>query len=119
MALTSNINNLAHLKFIGNFVKIPTHPLCFGLSNVRSIKNKAPDIFLCTIEYDLDIHGLCETWLSDDDRDKIWSKATELNNNGYRLLTINRKKKHGGGLGFNGEGKHQLQEGSICTKTDF
>ena len=27
MALTSNINNLAHLKFIGNFVIIPTHPL--------------------------------------------------------------------------------------------
>ena len=56
---------------------------------------------------------------SDDDMDKIWSKATELNNNGYRLLTINRKKKHGGGLSFNGEGKHQLQDGSVCTKTDF
>ena len=98
MALTSNINNLAHLKFIGNFVKILTHPLHFGLSNVRSIKNKALDIFLCTIEYALDIHDLCETWLSDDDRDKIWSKATELNNNGYRILIINRKKKHGGGL---------------------
>ena len=113
MASTSNINNLAHLKFIENFVKILTHPLHFGLSNVRSIKNKAPDIFLCTIEYDSDIYGLCETWLSEVDRDKIWSKATELNNNGYRFLTINRKKKHGGGLAL------MVKENINCKKVVY
>ena len=47
----------------------------------------------------LDICVLTETWFSNTDTDSIWTKGSELNRNGYKMKTVNRKKaKRGGGL---------------------
>ena len=36
---------------------------------------------------------ITETWLSDKDADKVWISSSDLNKNGLKLLTSNRKSK--------------------------
>ena len=37
-----------------------------------------------------DVFIITETWLKDNDLDKVWVLGSELNNNGYPLLNVNR-----------------------------
>ena len=39
-----------------------------------------------------------ETWLRSTDSDEAWTACTALNTNNYRMITSNRKKRHGGEL---------------------
>ena len=41
---------------------------------------------------------MTETWLQDRDSDDIWKDMTDLNKNLYKLYTLNRKGRSGGGV---------------------
>ena len=68
------------------------------LLNCQSVKNKDLQIRETIDEYKADIAILTETWLNDSDNDNVWIEATELNNNGLKMDTVNRKNRKGGGL---------------------
>ena len=46
----------------------------------------------------MDVFVFNETWLTSNDRDKVWMEASELNRNNCRLMAVNRTKGRGGGL---------------------
>jgi exonuclease III len=64
------------------------------LINCQSVGNKALTIKDYIVENDLDVAFLCETWLTSS-RQRI---CGELTPTGYRLRTLNRKEKRGGGV---------------------
>ena len=50
------------------------------------------------IRNNLDILTLTETWLNDSDEDRAWLQLTDLNQEPYKLFTLNRETGKGGGL---------------------
>ena len=46
----------------------------------------------------VDLAILTETWLCEED--EVWVNASECNKNGYKLETVNRKNRRGGGIGL-------------------
>ena len=72
--------------------------LKLGLCNVQSIKNKQDHLFSEILLHSLDICVFTETWLSDSDKDTLWTKSTILNTDKFQISTTNRLDKRGGGL---------------------
>ncbi len=63
--------------------------------NARSLKNKTSEFVDFVIEHDLDIAGVCETWLTADDMAPI-GHVTPY---GYSFKHVPRKDRRGGGVG--------------------
>ena len=75
--------------------------LNIGLGNLTSVKGKEMILqeYLDSTKNEAFI--ITETWLKDNDFDKAWVLVSELNNNGYHLLNVNRPtntKARGGGI---------------------
>ena len=68
------------------------------LVNIQSLRNKDLALRYHLTAYQTDICVTTETWLKNNDADKIWLEASELNNNGYKLDAVNRNKRKGGGI---------------------
>ena len=58
------------------------------LEIIQSLKNKEPNGHLCNYR------DLAEN----NDADEIWLEASVLNNRGYKLDTVNRNERKGGGI---------------------
>ena len=65
----------------------------------QSIRNKEDQILHHLMDRKANLAIITETWLRDNDMDKIWIEACELNKNGYKLQVQNRGEGRGGGIG--------------------
>ena len=72
-----------------------TTKLRCAFCNAQSLRNKVTSITDHITEHDLDIIGLCETWLCGDESDKIFIKG--LTPDGYQFYNVPRWHSHGGG----------------------
>ena len=70
----------------------------FGTVNTRSIKKKVNMVEEQMTVNNLDFLFITETWLKDDENDKIWLKATELANTPFQIHSLERTKGKGGGI---------------------
>ena len=61
-----------------------------SIMNSQSIKNKEDQILHHLMDRKANLAVIIETWLRDNDTDKIWMEAYELNKNGYKLQVQNR-----------------------------
>ena len=95
-AVHSNLVQIA--PYIEKTLKTPAEKVAICLLNSQSIKNKDLHIRETIQEHNADLAILTETWLSNSDNDKVWVEACELNNNGLRMDTHNRKDRQGGGV---------------------
>ena len=94
----ANFNNLIQIN-ISPMSTIKQHPsvqMDFCLLNSRSIKNKVDALKDYTVDHDLDIFALTETWLTDCDNFSIG----ELCPTGYYFHHVSRKNSKGGGVGL-------------------
>lgn len=72
----------------------PQQSVSFCMINTRSIRNKTSEFNDFVIDNDLDVVGVCETWLHPDDDAVI----AALNPGGYRFCHTPRLHKRGGGV---------------------
>ena len=68
-----------------------------SIMNLQSIKNKEDQILHHLMDRKVNLAVITETWLRDNDMDKIWIEACELNKNRYKLQVQNRGEGRGGG----------------------
>ena len=68
----------------------------FGFLNARSVRNKASEVNEFVTDNNIDILGVCETWLTQDDKAVI----SELTPVGYTFTHLPRSSKRGGGVGL-------------------
>ncbi len=66
------------------------------LINVRSINNKSYQLTEMLIEHKIDICGLTETWLRDEEEPVI----ADIRREGYEVISCPRYNKRGGGVAF-------------------
>ena len=90
-----------------NVTKIPLKPnsmvkikniFKITVCNIQSVKPKEDDLLTYLNTSHTDACILTQTWLRSTDFDEAWTVCTALNTNNYRIITSNRKKRHGGGL---------------------
>ena len=92
-----NFNNLILIAQIQE-CKITkfTNQSAFVTLNAQSIKNKDKLIVDYLLNEHIDVAIITETWLKDTD--DIWLQGCELNKNGYKITSSNRKNRQGGGV---------------------
>lgn len=83
-----------------NEVKPNKIDLSLGLINVQSIRSKDLTLLREIEENRINVCAFTETWLTDNDHDKLWMAATDLNNNDYQAQFVNRAQRKGGGVGL-------------------
>ena len=86
-----NTSNLRYITAVDPSSRVSLH-----LMNTRSIRNKTVGIYDYTIDEDLDILVITETWLSEDDPAVI----QELKPPGYSFTNISRDNDRHGGIGI-------------------
>ncbi len=73
-------------------------PLDVCLLNARSCKNKTTSLLDYTIDHDLDMFCITETWLGPADRDQV--SIGNMCPNGYSFIHTPRSSGRGGGVGM-------------------
>ena len=73
-----------------------TKQLKFVTLNAQSIKNNDQLIVDYLLNEHIDVAIITETWFKDTD--DIWLQGCELNKNGYKITSSNRKIRQGGGV---------------------
>ena len=90
-------SNPANIRFImqkGNITKYqPEKQFTLLLLNSQSLKPREIMVHHHLELEKVDALVIIETWLSDKDADKVWIRSSDLNKNGLKLLTTNRKSK--------------------------
>ena len=86
----SSINLVLTLVFYNLDYKFTNKLLSIGLVNLRSVKGKEIILLEYMDSTKNDAFIITETWLKNSDLDKAWVLGSELNNNGYHLLNVNR-----------------------------
>ena len=94
---TVNLSNLWNLRHIEVLTRTdPSHNFTLTLVNIQSLKNKDTVLLNHLIEMKTDICIVMETWLKEND--DIWLECSDISRNGYKILTLNRNIRKGGGL---------------------
>ena len=95
---TSKVNtkNLVQIHLGVNQIK--TSNVRVGTVNTRSVKNKSDLVIETSKLENLDFLVISETWLKEED--EHWVATSSLATDEYRIQTINRQGKQGGGLHF-------------------
>lgn len=83
-----------------NDIKPTKSNLSLGLINTQSVRNKELVILREMEINNINICALTETWLTDSDHDNLWMSSTDLNSGRFRMQTVNRIHKKGGGVGL-------------------
>ena len=73
-----------------------TKHIKFATLNAQSIKNKDQLIADYLLNEHIDVAIVRETWLKD--ADNVWLQGCELNKNGYKISSSNRRNRQGGGV---------------------
>ena len=79
-----------------NIVQLDEH-LKLTSFNAQSVKNKDSIIRSILDEEQIDVGVTTETWLREQD-DENWICSSELNNDGWKLFSVPRKNRTGGGV---------------------
>ena len=64
---------------------------------MRSLKNKDQSLLSYLKQENINVFLITESWIKNDDDDKIWLKASCLNRNGYKINNVGRPTTHKGG----------------------
>ena len=99
-----NTKNLVHIQLgteqnLSSNVRVAT-------VNARSVKNKSDIIVETSKLENLDFLVISETWLGEDDRP--WVATSSLDTREYRIQTINRQGKQGGGVALLHKDRYQV-----------
>ena len=104
-ALNQGINN-TNLKFISPVFSdtkqspVNNKTVNLGLVNAHSVNLKECYILDTSVEENLDIVIITETWILSTDNDRARTEASTLNGSGYKLYNIGRNgPTKGGGVG--------------------
>ena len=102
---TSKVNtkNLVHIQLGTD--QIYTSNVRVGTVNTRSVKNKSDLIIETSKLENLDFLVISETWLREEDAH--WIATSSLDTEGYRIQTINRQGKQGGGVALLHKDRYQ------------
>ena len=73
-----------------------TKHIKFATLNAQSIKNKDQLIADYLLNEHIDVAIVTETWLKDVDN--VWLQGCELNKNGYKISSSNRRNSQRGGV---------------------
>ena len=90
-----NTSNLTYVKCENKKKRNCFVPIKFCLLNTRSINKKELILKDFTVENDIDIFAVTETWLRDDSAFSV----AEICPKGYYFYHIPRKNSRGGGVG--------------------
>ena len=94
-----NLNNIYQLPLDPELSIMPISSLCLATVNIRSIKNKSEILFELLHRDQVNIIVITESWLKNNDSDKIWLKSQEFAKDGWSYDSIPRKgKRRGGGI---------------------
>ena len=103
---TSKVNtkNLVHIHLGADQIK--TSNVRVGTVNTRSVKNKSDLIIETSKLENLDFLVISETWLKEEDAH--WVATSSLATEEYRIQTINRQGKQGGGVALLHKNRYQV-----------
>ena len=93
----ANFPQLITLILLSGDVALNPGPINFAFSNCRSVRNKHAALVDLVSSNSIDILGLTETHIRNNDTPSFLS---ELTPSGYKLLHVPRPTKLGGGVGF-------------------
>ena len=68
------------------------------VSNIQSLHNKDTLLLDHLSEVKADLCLVTETWLQD--QDEVWLSCCDIMCNGYKISSVNRQGRHGGGIAF-------------------
>ena len=85
--------------------------------NARSVKSSEVIIKDHLVDNDIDICVISETWLKDCDQ--AWIEGCELNKDGFRMQTANRKARTGGGLACIYRERYKVDQKMAGANTSF
>ena len=114
---TSKVNtkNLIQVNLGTNQTK--TSNVRVGTVNTRSVKNKSDLIIETSKLENLDFLVISETWLKDEDIH--WIATSSLSTDEYRVQTINRQGKHGGGVALLHKDRYQVTRDHNAPQLDL
>jgi hypothetical protein len=92
-----HVFQLSIVLLLAGDIEVNPGPVNFGFGNCRSIRNKGPAISDLITSADIDIFGITETHIRENDTPSF---LNDLTPDGYTLLNIPRLGKTGGGVGF-------------------
>ena len=114
---TSKVNtkNLVHIHLGQDQTK--TSNIRVGTVNTRSIKNKSDLIMEASKLENLDFLVISETWLKE--QDAHWVATSSLATAEYRIQTINRQGKQGGGVALLHKNRYQVTRDHNAPQLDL
>ena len=114
---TSKVNtkNLVHIQL--GIDQIYTSNVRVGTVNTRSVKNKSDLIVETSKLENLDFLVISETWLRKEDAH--WVATSSLATEEYRIQTINRQGKQGGGVALLHKNRYQVTRDHNAPQLDL
>ena len=114
---TSKVNTkkLVHIQLGTD--QIYTSNVRVGTVNTRSVKNKSDLIIETSKLENLDFLVISETWLREEDAH--WVATSSLDTEGYRIQTINRQGKQGGGVALLHKDRYQVARDHNAPQLDL
>ena len=114
---TSKVNtkNLVQIHLGAGQVK--TSNVRVGTVNTRSVKNKSDLIIETSKLENLDFLVISETWLKEEDAH--WVATSSLATDEYRIQTINRQGKQGGGVALLHKNRYQVTRDHNAPQLDL
>ena len=110
-----NTNNLVHIKLGTD--QIYSSNVRVGTVNTRSVKNKSDLIIETSKLENLDFLVISETWLREEDAH--WVATSSLDTEGYRIQTINRQGRQGGGVALLHKDRYQVARDHNAPQLDL
>ena len=110
-----NTKNLVHIQLDTD--QIYTSNVRVGNINTRSVKNKSDLIIETSKLENLDFLVISETWLREEDAH--WIATSSLDTEGYRIQTINRQGKQGGGVALLHKDRYQVARDHNAPQLDL
>ena len=114
---TSKVNtrNLVQIHLGVNQIK--TSNVRVGTVNTRSVKNKSDLVIETSKLENLDFLVISETWLKEED--EHWVATSSLGTDEYRIQTINRQGKQGGGVVLLHKNRYQVTRDHNAPQLDL
>ena len=110
-----NTKNLVHIQL--GIDQICTSNVRVGTVNTRSVKNKSDLIVETSKLENLDFLVISETWLREEDAH--WVATSSLATEEYRIQTINRQGKQGGGVALLHKTRYQVTRDHNAPQLDL
>ena len=114
---TSKVNTKYLVQIHLGADQIKTSNVRVGTVNTRSVKNKSDLIIETSKLENLDFLVISETWLKEEDAH--WVATSSLATDKYRIQTINRQGKQGGGVALLHKNRYQVTRDHNAPQLDL